>query len=113
MGPTYGSAPQPASSPSGWAVSPWSLLAGEGPGILGWLEGLRLLSGTACLPPSGLLKSLKDSQKRERDLEDSIYPEAPEGMACASPGLGPGQEGHGWPLGRALVNAVAVGMIPT
>lgn len=58
-------------------------------------RGAPALSGTACLPPSGLLKSLKDSQKLERDLEDLLDPipiligrlKPPAGMASARPGL--------------------------
>lgn len=43
-------------------TNPRSLQAGVGPG--NWLlEGLLILSGTACLPPRGLLKSLEDSWK--------------------------------------------------
>lgn len=59
-GPTYHSGQHPPSLP-GWAVKPQEP-AGWGRARNLWLlEGLLILSGTACLPPSGLLKSLEDS----------------------------------------------------
>lgn len=84
-----------------------SLLVREGLPI--WVAGgLPILSGTACLPPSGLLKNLKYSWKLERALEDSVHPvhvpkgrlNPPAGMACASPGAEPGQEVAWLALGK-------------
>ena len=102
--PTYGSVwPHPPFrqqplEPAGWGR----------PRNLGVARGLPVLSGTACLPPSGLLKSLKYSRKLERGLEDSVHPvhvlmgrpNLPAGMASASPGTELGQEVARLALGK-------------